>query len=196
VTNKQILTWLTLLIWNCAAIAQTTQSVGPAVTVAAFRRAMDGVDPASVSTLLLANDAAGQKKIAQLQRLANALARLRAAVKAKFGGQTFYLADHPVQPMTEKIDGDAATVTTSAGKVIHLHQINGQWRIPVKQEEGDLTQQHVAGLQVMTEAIESIAADTEAGRFDTADEVLRAAQEELTKGREVRHAATAPATKP
>jgi hypothetical protein len=178
------------------AIAQTTQPIGPASTVAAFRRAMDGINPASVSTLLLANDAAGEKKITQLQRLANALARLRIAVKAKFGAQTFYLADHPVQPMTEKIEGDSATVTLSAGKVIHLRQVNGQWRIPVKQENGELIQQHLAELQVMTEAIQSIAADTEAGRFDTADEVLRAAQEELTRGRTTRHAATAPATLP
>ena len=137
-----------------------------------------------------------REKIAQLQRLANALSRLRADVKAKFGAQTFYLIDHPDQEMREKINGDSATVTTTTGKVIHLRQVNGQWRIPVKQENNDAIQQHLAELQVMSEAIESIAADTEAGRFDTGDEVLRAAQEELTKGKEVRHAATAPATMP
>jgi hypothetical protein len=181
------------LSWNAA---QTTQPApdSPADAVAEFRTGMDGVHPQNISQILWANDPEGLSKIVQLQKLANALARLRTAVNKQFGPKVFYLEEKPSQPTDVKIDGNLAVVTTADGRSVLLQHVGGVWRIPVKQEHGEMIQQHLAELQVMTEAINSIAADTEADRFDTADEVLRAAQEELTRGRAIRKATTAATT--
>lgn len=193
--------WVFLSVTLCftadRAWAQGTQPAGgPSAALAEFRLAMDGINPGRVSRILIADDAGGRAKIAQLQKLANALAHLRAAVTNQFGAKTFYLQERPPADPEEKIDGDSASVTTADGKTVQLRRVNGQWRIPVRQEDRDAIQQHLAELQVMTEAIESIAADTEADRFDTADEVLRAAQEELTRGKAIHHAATRATTAP
>ena len=161
---------------------------GPAATVLQFRRAMDGLDTPAVTTILLANNDQ-QPIVKQTQHLADALAHLRKALSQAFGARAQSMLDRPAEPLKEQINGDAAIVTTPDGQV-HLIKVLGQWRIPIKEKKIDQIQERAAQLQVLAEAIEGIAQETESGEFDNVEEAARATQEELMRGRQIARAAT------
>lgn len=186
-----------MIVFCAVGAAQTTRpasSDGPAATVAAFRRAMDGINPGDVSNLLVADDANGRAVITEIKGLAVSLSHLRAALEAQFGPRASAFLNHPKTPLSEKINGDTAVVTAADGKETHLRRENGRWRIVVISSNVDASEEHIAELHVLTEAIDNITADTRAKRFDNAEEAARATEEELLQGRKIRHQATLPAT--
>lgn len=162
-----------------ATDAQATRPVGPAQVVAEFQRSMDGENPSAVSEILFADDPGHRAVIMEMQALADAMARLRQNIRTAFGSRAESLLASPAAPTSEKITGDSAIVVSADGKRVRLLKTQGHWRIPVKQNDGGHLASRIAELRNVTDGLNRIADETQTGRFDNPDELIRAVQEEL-----------------
>jgi hypothetical protein len=173
----------------------------PAITLAAFTKAMDAGDTATLATLST-GDAKEQAWLAAYSSHLKAFADLERAVAKRFGkdcaqedaGVTITeqlesdrddeLSKDLKRAKLEEAGGDAVMIAFIEGASPdtqgRLVKVDGQWKVQIESLNNYFSTDDTAGLLAMTAAAAGLAKEIDDGKFATLDDAAKAVQGRLT----------------
>jgi hypothetical protein len=180
-----------------AAVAPATTSAvaldqsTPKALLRSFFASRGEVDEATLRSLLHAATPVEQKVLDSVVQVELANSRLRAAARQRFGAAATTTAPsvassqgvdvdtlEDIEALTEKIEGDRATVSSpmNAAITMQLVRVDGRWKLPVAAQAGGAVDPAIAetlgaATRAQVEIIDAVAAEVRAGKFASEEQV-------------------------
>ncbi len=190
---------------TATAPAQST----PKGALRVLAAASEAGDPELIKGVLLFSTPMETRMAGAMADFASAMVKVRIAAKAEFGaeGAKALIGDpgvsaedgrRRIDAARETIDGDTARVTEEGGHTIVLTQVDGKWKIPMKEvaagAPANEVQKNVELMEAEAKLVRQLALEITAKKYKTAEEARQELEQRLKAATSQPAEAEAPAT--